>query len=98
MIENFIQTNIKSSTKEEALDITAKEKNKVISELNAMGCDILHSEQKPTLLNNEGLALWNYYHDLDWMENLLNGNSIVYVDKIDLHNKLKDVLVANNLI
>ena len=98
MIENFIHTNIKSSTKEEALVITAKEKNKVISELNAMGCDVLHSEQKSNLLNSEGLSLWSYYHDLDWMENILNGNSIVYVDKIDFHNKLKDVLVANNLI
>ncbi len=98
MIENFIHTSIKSSTKEDALVITTKEKNKVISELNAMGCDITNSEQKSSLLNSKGLALWSYYHDLDWMENILNGNSIVYVDKINFHNKLKELLVANKLI
>lgn len=98
MIENFIHINIKSSTKEEALVITVNEKNKVISELKVMGCDILNSEQKSSLLNSEGLTFWHYYHDLFWLENILNGNSIVYVDRMKLHDKLKDVLVANNLI
>ena len=98
MIENFIDHNIKDLTKEEALGVTTKEKIKVHSELKVMGCDILHSAQKSNLLNSEGLSLWYYYHDLDWLSNLLNGKNIINFDRIELHDKLKIILTKEGLI
>jgi len=58
----------------------------------------MSTEQQSSALTSEGLSLWYYYHDLDWLSNLLNGKNITNLDRIELHNKLKIILTKDGLI
>ena len=97
MIEEFIENDIKSLTKEEAVLLTLSEKDSVNNKLKNKGYDILSKEQQPSL-NGEGLTLRDFYHDLDWLSHIITGEKIVYVDRIKLHDKLKTILSKEGLI
>lgn len=98
MITNFIDHNIKDLTKEEALLLVLSEKDSVYNKLKTEGYDVLSLEQQPSALTSEGLSLWYYYYDLDWLSNILNGNKIENFDRTELHNKLKTLLNKEGLI
>lgn len=98
MIEIFFANNIKDLTKEEALLLVLSEKDSVYNKLKAEGYDIISKEQQPLLISSLGLSLWYYYHDLDWLSNLLNGKNITNLDRIELHDKLKIILTKEGLI
>lgn len=99
MIEDFfIENNIKDLTKEEAYLLALSEKDSVYNKLKTEGYNILSAEQQSLTLSSEGMSLWYYYHDLDWLSNILNGNEIVDFDRTELHNKLKIILTKEGLI
>jgi hypothetical protein len=96
MIENFINSKLKSLTTKQAIAIVEKEKQNVSSSLRTLGCDI--TEQKYFSLNSEGISLFHYFHNLDWLHNLLQGTSITYDEYQKHHNKLKKRLMKFDLI
>jgi len=65
----------------------------VANKLLIMGYEVNTDRQKNIVLNSEGIELADYYEDLDWLLNLLNGIGISVNEKIELHNKLKNQLI-----
>lgn len=98
MIENFIRNYFKDLTKEKAYLLALSEKDSVYNTLKTEGYDILSAEKQTLTLSSEGLSLWYYYYDLDWLSNLLNGKNFINLDRIELHDKLKIILTKEGLI
>lgn len=96
MIESFINSKLKSLTLTDAISATEKEKTLVAQKLKTYGCDV--TQQKHFLLKSDEMAQFHYFHNLDWLCNLLQGTSITYNDYMKHHTKLKKRLEKFGLI
>ena len=96
MIEHFINSKLKSLTTKKAIEVVEKEKENISNRLKSLGCEV--TEKRQFALNSEGMSLFHYYHNLDWLHNLLKGKGITYVEYQKHHNKMKKRLMKFNLI
>ena len=99
MIEKFVAEKLKFLTPKKNVRVFVEgEIENIANRLLILGYDVQTDRKKHVPLTAEGIELLDYYEDLDWLLNLLNGIAISVNEKIAFHNKVKNQLIEMEFI